>query len=337
MNKKNINNLGLQLYNNNKLIKNYSIDELLSYNHSGINSLVLKYYINENNIDKILFIINNNINLMKRDYLILILYYYKNNYNKSIYIFKTYILYNLENKDLDFILSNKLYKLLDCIDGFWLYTSQKTNLLNNYELLKLYYLDDSIINNILSIIELQIINSIGNKKSNILLDLNKFWELNYNNFNTIIDGGNIIHHINGQINISNINILIKNFDIKESLVIIHKKHNYNLSLNYLTPYNCYDDLFILWFFFKSKCKYNIITNDKFKDLINIINKIFNEIYSIKPSFIEYYISEKIINYNLQNKTIDNKKKYSNCIQKVDDNNYLIPTIDNNFVIVNILY
>ena len=44
MNNKMLNNLGKMLYDNINLIQNYDIDELLNYKHSGIISLVLKYY-----------------------------------------------------------------------------------------------------------------------------------------------------------------------------------------------------------------------------------------------------------------------------------------------------
>ena len=316
MNNKILNNLGKMFYNNINLIQDYNIDDLLKYKHSGITSLVLKFYINKK--DKIDYIINKDINFMKRDYLIIILYYYDIDYNKAINLFESKVYNNLQNTDLDFILDNKLYKLLDIMDGLWLSTSYRlisTNLLTDNNLLKMYYLNDKIIEDILLTIELQL-------SRIIVINLNNFWNKNYNKFNIIIDGGNIIHHIKGNADLTNLDKL--NND--NSLIIIHKKHNYNQhnKLCYITPYNYYDDLFILWFFFKSKCTYSIITNDKFKD--HKLNNILN---------IDNYINQKIINYDLINNTINTNNIYSKCIQQIDSTTYAIPTIYNEFILLKI--
>ena len=295
-------------YNNINLIQDYDIDELLNYKHSGITSLVLKCYINNKN--KLDYIINKDIKFMKRDYLIIILYYYDIDYNKVLNIFKTKVLSNLQDIDLDFILDNKLYKLLDLMDGIWLSTSIFNNLLLDYNLLKMYYLNDDTIKDILLTIELQLSRSI-------IIKLNNFWNKNHNKFNQIIDGGNVIHHIKGSPNLSNLDKL----NLDKSLIIIHKKHNYNQNnkLCYITPYNYYDDLFILWFFFKSKCTYSIITNDKFKD--HNLNQYNN------------YINQKIINYDLINNTVNKCNTYSQCIQKINSTTYAIPTINNKFTLL----
>ena len=91
-----------------------------------------------------------------------------------------------------------------------------------------------------------------------------------------------------------------------------------------TNYNYNDDIFILWFFLKSKCKYNIITNDKYKDHIYKYN-ISNDIYS--------HLDNKIINYDLSNLYFNIKPNYTRCIQNIYDNKFAIPCINNNFIII----
>jgi len=307
-------NIARILYNDIKLIDNYNIDELIKYNNNSLNSILIRYFIDDNDI--IEYIINHN-NLMRRDYLTLIKHYYDNLYDKSLELFNKHIIKDIKNTDLDFILDNKLYKFIPQLIGLYLETQHNNNLLLDNKLLKYYKLEDESINLLLD--------NINNKlSSNILKKLNNFWDKNHMNFDNIIDGGNVIYHNKGKYDLNNIDKVLNN-----SLVIIHKSHNYNKSLCYKTDYNYNDDIFILWFFLKSKCLYHIITNDKYKDHIYKYN-ITNDIYS--------HLCSKTVNYDLDNSHIKHnhsrciKHNHSRCIQNID-NTYFIPSINNSFEVV----
>ena len=307
-------NIARILYNDIKLINNYNIIDLINYNNNSLNTILVKYFISIDDNNNIEYFINNN-KLMRRDILILIKYYYNDNYNKSLELFNNYIINNINDLDLDFIIDNKLYKFIPYLEGMYLETKIINNKLLDNNLLKYYDLNDIMIDNILD--------NISQKLSdNILNKLNNFWNNNYLKFNTIIDGGNIIYHDKGNYNINNIDKVINLFN--NSLVIIHKKHNYKKNIYYNTNYNYNDDIFILWFFLKSKCKYYIITNDKYKDHIYKYN-ISNDIYS--------HLDNKIINYDLSNLDFNIKPNHTRCIQNIYNNNYAIPCINNNFIII----
>jgi hypothetical protein len=252
---------------------------------------------------------------MRRDILILINYYYKEEYDKSVELFNN-ILKDIKNTDLDFILDNKLYKFIPRLEGLYLETNIKLKSILDKNELKHYNIEDTTIDNLLD--------NISSKLSNeIIRKLNIFWDMNYNKFNSIIDGGNAIYHNKGKYNLDNINKIVNYYN--NSLIIIHKKHNYKSDKLYFnTYYNYNDDIFILWFFLKSKCKYNIITNDKYKDHIYKYN-IPNDIYS--------HLHNKIINYDLENLNFYIKPTYSICIQQIKDNKYAIPTINNDFIVI----
>ena len=180
---------------------------------------------------------------------------------------------------------------------------------NNY---KLPYIKLQIkTNNYLNIIEKLFTDNIVNELNKIKLD-----------YEYIIDGGNILYSDKGKINI---NGLIKIIDkCNNSIIVIHKKHMKNNIIKniiskynyYETPYKFYDDLFILWFFFK-KHSY-IITNDKFRDHNYNLNLEYN--YNI---LLQY-----IINYTKKYELI---YKEHNFIH-INDNNIYIPFINGNYLL-----
>jgi hypothetical protein len=237
------------------------MNELDSKNNNGYLSLLLLHHINLNNENIIIQILNEiNINyLLKRDYLNIIKYYYFTNFDKSYFYFKQLLIKDnveITQKNIDFIIENKLYKLLLYLDGYFVKTSCINDMKIDYKP-KLYYLNDIILNNIISYIE-ELFNY------NILIKLNKL--LN-NNILYIIDVANIIHSkkiisnesliylekIIEQLNTNYNNIIfiihIKYLKTIPNLLNFIKKKNL---LYFLTPYNFDDDLFILWFFFKTK-------------------------------------------------------------------------------------
>jgi hypothetical protein len=326
------------------------INLILKVNYNSILSLFLKYYMNIKDDEKINMIFDYpNIKLMKRDIFELIKYYYVFNNTKSIYLFidifinDNNIINNniIETKDLNFIINNQLYKLLIYLNDFYITTtlSNDLNKINNSNIIyKFINKDDLLINNLLKYFESKI-------SADELKNINEiFTNINYD---IILDGGNIIHSTNGIINdinsCDNIKIIINRLKInnfKNPLLIIHKKHIKNfknilnyLELNkinyYLSPYNYYDDIFILWFFIKSNLSSYVISNDQFSDHLSEIIKInYN---NNKLNNLKYIIKEKILNYNIKNKYINEIPKYSKCIQC--DNTYIyIPTKTDDFII-----
>lgn len=299
-NKQIINNISWQLHTlllNNNLKEISEIVDIIKesdYDNGIITNLIL-YYIKINNENKINYFLEN-YKLMKRDYLNVIVYD-----KKYLYLFDTIIdNFELLDKDLDFIINNKL-NVLHKLDGFFLKNNCNYKNTIDTNLLKLYYLDEKSIKLILEFIEKEII--ITNKINDLLK----------NNYDNIIDCGNIIYNKQGKINYDNLNII--NQLTGNNLLIIHIKHKKNLNNDFLknniyfTPYKFNDDLYILYFFLKMKTKCFIISNDKYRD------HIFN--FNISEKF-KNIITQQTINYNLDDNKINNYPKFSNCIQVIND-------------------
>lgn len=313
-----------------KMIETLTVNTILLSNHSGFISNFITFLINNNQIeDNIEKIERLNIMLMKRDYLQLINYYYNNNNIKAIDIFVNNVIpfNNFMSKDIDYIINNKLYKLLGFLDGLFI----KSNIINdtnvNINILKLKYLSDDITNDILDILK----SKIGHLDKIIIR----------RKINVIIDGCNVIHFNNGLITKTSFND-IRNMIIQsretfgEPLVIIHSRHIktipklidlFNL-LNvayYLTPPNFDDDLFILNYFLEHKTKLFIISNDKYRDHIfkySLLDKSTNSMCQFKNIISQQTISYKYSNDN--DFIFSNKPTYSECIQVIDNTVY-VPT------------
>jgi hypothetical protein len=294
-------NISWQLHT---LLLNNSLKELseivdtikeVDYDNGIITNLIL-YYIKINDENKINYFLKN-YKLMKRDYLNIIVYD-----KKYLYLFDTVVINNFEllDKDLDFIINNKL-DVLHKLNGFFLKNSCNYKNIIDIILLKLYYLDEKSINLMLNLIEKEIIITC------------KMQELLKNNFDNIIDCGNIIYNKQGKLNYNNLNII--NQINGNNLLIMHIKHKKNLNNDifknniYFTPYKFNDDLYILYFFLKMKTKCFIISNDKYRD------HIFN--FNISEKF-KNIITQQTINYNLDDNKINDYPKFSNCIQVINE-------------------
>jgi hypothetical protein len=114
------------------------------------------------------------------------------------------------------------------------------------------------------------------------------------------------------------------------LFIIHKRHCKKLKQflstinHFVTPCNEYDDYYLIISCIISNKP--IITNDKFKDHIFDMFKLFEN-----NNMIENYIKESIINYT--NYHVNKNNEYSYCIQYINNNIY-IPT-KNGFYKINL--
>jgi hypothetical protein len=332
-------------------INNLNIINILNSNNSII-SLLIKYYITNNDIENINLILNYpKIILMKRDILSIINYYYLIDINKSINIFTNIFLSLnntninisnniLENKDIDFLINNKLYYLFYYIQGLYYKTS--INISNNNDLL--YFNDNNIFYNNNLYIDKLLYYFQKNMIENDIININNIYK--NIDFDYILDGGNIIYSTNKIIdNLDNIKIIINLIKSKKILIILHTKYikkydnilkyfNDNNINYYLSPYNFNDDIFILWFFIKSQFKSFIISNDKFYDhYLNIIKDVeYNKNYLNQ---FKYILEEKNLNYSIKNKYIKQNILYLNTI-KIINNIIYIPNIYNKITSIKLL-
>lgn len=310
-----------------KLINEIKLLSLKDKQKKSFTSLIIKFYLITNKNESIKDLVYSDITLMKRDYLLYCNLIYNSDKDEAIDIFVNKILPNelLLQKDIDFIIDNKLYKLLEILDGYYINCTKKSNVFD-FSKLRKYGLDKS-------------------KKEEIIkyykeLIPNKYYDefiSKLSGADVILDGGNISFNNSGKLDYKYIENVFKNtlLRYKKPLFIIHKRHEKSKNpiikqfLNkfneniYLTPYNFYDDYFLIFGIIYNDI--NIITNDLFKDHIFEMFKLFES----KNNQIKNYLTEKILNYNRN--FIKDELKYSNCIQYIDGNLY-IPTIDNNFFI-----
>jgi hypothetical protein len=311
---------------NNKIEELIKKIDIYNIKDNGILSLLLLYYIknNDNRLDTFLSNIDYN-KLMKRDYLILCNNYYYSNYNYSLDIFIKYLLNNkniqLLTKDIDYLIENKLYKLLVLLNGLFI----KTNI-NSLQLYDNINVINTIDNSILQNIKKHITNNI---KINIDEFNNYLLKINYD---YIIDGCNVLLN-KGHVSKKNIENLYRLSTNRNTLVIIHKRHiqknpdiiaNFKkLNIKYfLTPFNNNDDLFIIIAFINNPNAY-IISNDKYRDhVFNYNQSLFD--YNQFKNYIKHHILSYTYN-SLDNININLQSIY------LDNNTLLIPHISGKYI------
>jgi|LakMenEpi03Aug12_release.lakeMendotaPanAssembly.Ray.scaffolds.fasta_scaffold282406_2 hypothetical protein len=299
------------------IINKYKLDILINTQDKGLISLILQYGIKTCNyeiIEKIKPYLS-----MKRDFLHLILYNKQDTIN-CIEIFKKNI--NLElflQKDLEFIVENKLYFLLPLLEEMFLKLNINGSDLYN-SILKKYTLQNTH----------KYITHFSNKINN--KSIKKFNNLISNNYyNSIIDAGNILFSRMGQIGSHSIQDLKTVVDaFPNSLIIIHKRHLKDTQINdilkeklyYATPKNIDDDLFTILAYLNNQV--NIITNDTFNDH-------FND-YSINDNYLRCHINDILIKYINDEGVFTFKPicKYTECIQIINNCVY-IPSSKNGFI------
>lgn len=296
-----------------------SIDINKIKNVKSYYSLLLKYYIKTNDIKMVEYIIKNN-NLMKRDYLLYC------SFEKDIEKCKVVINIMLKkdeifDKDINYIIQNCPH-ILYLFDGYYCHINSKSNI-DNFNILKKYHIDN-LKNTVIQFYREKISDSID-----------KYLD----NYDIILDGGNIIYsNTKGQEpNYNNLLKILKMLKNKKPLIIIHEKHikKNNDAINilktkyvkniFMTPYNTYDDYYIIYSVIKKGIP--VISNDKYKDHIYDLFQIlykdnvqnFNKVSNfIKDNIITYSLNK--INYKLHH------NKFNRCIQYIDGNIY-IPTKD----------
>jgi len=310
---------------NNKIEELIKTIDTSNINDNGILSLVLSYFIRTNDI-RINLLLSNR--LMKRDYLMLCCYYYHSNYNYSFELFAKNILNNkniqLLTKDIDYLIENKLYKLLILLKGY--------NINSSIDILSLYdysnyidYIDHNILQNIKDniIIKQEYINEFSDYLSKI-------------NYDYIVDGCNVILY-KGKISKKNIENLYRISCTLNCLVIIHKRHvkknpEIRLELDkrgikyYLTPFNNNDDLFIMLAFINNPKVY-IVSNDKYRDHIFNYNQTLFDYNQFKN-----YLKQHTLSFTYD--SIENINHKLDSIQ-VEDNNLIIPHISGKYLIISL--
>lgn len=304
----------------NLFFNKYNYDDICDKMKNGFISLKIRYLININKFYEVLYILKN-FKLMKRDYILIVIYFYNIDTLLSIDIFNNYILnkHKLESTDIDKLIENKCFNIIKLLDSYFVLCSYKTNIdINNIEIseynnLYKYTIDMNIKQKIFIFYKDKLKDNYFNSLISKIHDID-----------CIVDGGNISHMNGGNCDYKYIdkisNSINKNY--KNPLYIFHNRHKDKLkeflkSINhFITPINEYDDYYILISMILSNKP--VITNDNFKDHIFDMLKNF-ETVDLK---IKNYINENIINYN-KNK-INKEIKYSKCIQVIKNNIY-IPT------------
>jgi hypothetical protein len=335
----------------------FGLENLINMKHNGIVSKILEYYINQSNEQQINYIISlineiSDFNLMKRDYLNLIKYYYIINTKKSIDMFVNNILcksssnteYVIQSKDIHFIIENKLFSLLTYIKDLFIEVSGDFNCVSQDLITYNNKINVSINSSVFDIINKNL--SPENK-----FYIENFWKINNGEFKAIIDGGNVLYSSQGKLNdesICNLINIIKKTEqlFGKSLLIIHRKHTKtfpnlinqlkDIGITYfLTPYKVNDDIFILWFFLNIKTKPYIITNDKYRDHIfhfETVNKKENT--NLSMSQFKHVLSQQSLEYNIITNTISQPIRVSRCIHVIENKIY-IPHISGQFIEINL--
>jgi len=297
-------------------INHYGLQYLLCMDNNGIISNILINAI-ERNDSQTIELIRNQSNLMKRDILKLIKYYKDN--PKILLNLIDRVVPLITGEDLSWIISNNLTQILEkCIGKFLVMDNKDFKIIPDIESdirLEVKTLNQELCESIKS----SIVKKIDNPKifTKIKSDPKQY--------NIIIDGGNVIHSLNGRVSGASYIILEKIIEQCKSkfgnvLLVIHKlhwkKHPKIVDIvtksgidYYISPPNYYDDLFIMWYYVCNPNSY-IVSNDKFSDHFYYLNQ--------DPQF-KYISTERVLNYSIKKSIeIANPKTVSLCIQKIED-------------------
>ena len=293
-----------ELDNIQKIIDEYTLTTLANTKNKGLISLILQYGIIIDNTE-IIELIKPYLS-MTRDFLHLIVYN-REDVEKCCDIFKKNI--NLElflQKDVEFLIENKLHFLLPYLEGMFIKLDIEYSDIDKSKLKKIPFENpDKYV-------------SIFSKRINSKI-LKKFNDIISKKYDYIIDAGNIIHSQKGQIGSYSIEDLKTVIDTyPNSLIIICKKHLEDKkileviqgTLFYATPPEINDDLFIILAYLKNQV--NIITNDNFKD------------HTIDNNYLRFRINDILIKYTNDNGkfTFNPICEYTECIQVIYDYVYI---------------
>jgi len=285
------------------IIDEYTLVTLANTKNKGLISLILQYGIIIDNTE-IIELIKPHLS-MTRDFLHLIVYN-RDDVKKCRDIFKNINIKLFLQKDVIFLIENKLYFLLPYLEGMFIKLDIEGSDIYNSKLKKITLEN---IDKYVAVFSMEIDNKI----------LKQFNDVISKNYDYIIDAGNILFSQTGQIDTHSIEDLKTVIEIyPNSLIIIHKRHLKDKKISeviqgklfYATPPKINDDLFIILAYLKNQV--NIITNDNFKD------------HTIDNNYLRFHINDILIKYTNDNGKFTFKPicKYTECIQVIDDCVYI---------------
>ena len=296
---------------------------------------------------------------MTRDYLLLMAYHLDKR-DDNIQLFREKInLDKIDQNNIDFIIDKGLLYLLPLLEGRFIKLSTKEGLLSGGSVEGLrpfyipnpeYYID--------KICNLKMEVGVGKEKDKLLVvectssqkkDRRKMQTLletdpTYNNYNVIIDGGNLMH-VGGGKNVQNI---VNAFQELTKLgliplVVLYHKHTKDASVvaelnrngvKYIgTPGSNDDDLFTLLAFLnnsKKQLSCKILTNDKYKKWF----AVYKHTHEGQEKNLEGFVSDALLEYNIApNGSVHISTSllpYSQCIQVVGETVYF-PSVTHGLV------
>ena len=250
----------------------------------GFISLVLNFYISQEDEENIDNILSNNFEIiMKRDLLNCSKFYYKKDFVKSKIIFEKLLdNYYFDDSCLNFILDNNMNKFLNYLHGKYLTTEYSFEEVVDLSQLKKIMYDSDIVCHALTLIDqnikMNIIEQFKSKLKENFIDCTKL---------IIIDAGNILFCKSGKVTIKGYKYLLDIIEYLKSMdlipvVVIHTRHLKKKFKNKLkndsiiklinilecdenifiiqTPYNVNDDFYIVYLCLYYQCK--VVTNEE---------------------------------------------------------------------------
>jgi hypothetical protein len=294
---------------------------------------------------------------MKRDYFALMIYNRDPEY--CAHLFTRYIdAALLDSKDIRFIIENRLTFLFRYLDGKFLHDSRPTchgdgggELVESEPCLFRYTLQGCAhyIQKIVAQIEKDQIEKDQKNKSKQHLPILKNLEKLTPIYDTIIDGGNVLHSRNGIPCVDDLNAMIQLVRRNgcSPLVVIHKSHtderrnpSYAPRINamlrdvshIITPAGLNDDLFILLAYLmriqkeehKNGLRVSIVTRDTYTDHMDKFKRAEKD---VSDDFGKYLASDLVpfVNDGGGNMRFHLQPAISHCIQIVESHAY-IPVI-----------
>ena len=277
-------------------------------NQRGLITLLIRYYINMDNMEKVLEYLYME-GLMKRDYLTILEYFYEKNNGDGHYYDTIAYIYSkidtLETKDIDRMIENGWTDLIKRFDGYPVMTSYDAN--DSGDDCSVYNMDGHI-----------------EKMKNIYVerievkDSNKSYTECMKDVDIIIDGANMCH-ISGQFKPTELMPIIKKLEKMGYKVKVVFHPTRKITIPELQSYLIYtpkfrnDDDYLLYGMLNFGKM--VLTNDLFRDHVKNMDL-----------HTKCYVESKTIRYFKKNLIIP---RYSKCIQ-VNSKGIYIPSINGGF-------
>ena len=283
-------------------------------NQRGLITLLIRYYINMDNMEKVLEYLYMNSpkssqDLMKRDYLTILEYFYEKDNGSGDYYDTIAYIYSkidaLETKDIDRMIDNGWTDLIKRFDGYPVMTSYKMN--DDGDNCNVYSMDGHI-----------------EKMKDIYVERIEIKDGNINHtmcmkdVDIIIDGANM-SHISGQFKPTELIPIIKKLEKMGYKVKVVFHLTRKITIPELQSYLIYtpkfrnDDDYLLYGMLKFGKM--VLTNDMFRDHVKNMDL-----------HTKCYVESKTIRYFKKNLIIP---RYSQCVQ-VNVNGVYIPSINGGF-------